>query len=204
VRTPAEAISLQLKLAGLVSTKSELHMPVSLVAAADATFTNGYTIASAVLVDYQTLDPLCYSVTRMRTHFPYVPGLLAFREAPALISALEKLSPSPSVYLIDGHGLAHPRRFGIACHVGLILNRPTIGVAKSRLFGMIKDDEIKDEKGSTIGKIIHLSRKKILYVSVGHKIGLEDAVKIVSNCIESGNLKPMRLAHQHAVLQRGS
>ena len=125
--------------------------------------------------------------------FPYIPGLLAFREGPSIIKAYKKLKNRPNILIIDGHGIAHPRRFGIACHVGVLLDMPTFGVAKKRLYG--KYDEvglvrgcysyIKDEKSDDdiIGVVIRTRDKvKPIFISIGNKINLETAIDITFNC----------------------
>jgi deoxyribonuclease V len=137
--------------------------------------------------------------------FPYIPGLLSFREAPACIAAVEKLKNEPDVFVIDGQGLAHPRRFGLACHLGLFFDKPTIGCAKSRLTGSFKEPAL--EKGSysplkdgdeIIGAVVR-TRAKVepLFVSVGNKCTLKDAIKITLDCTTKYRIpEPTRLAHQ--------
>jgi deoxyribonuclease V len=135
--------------------------------------------------------------------FPYIPGLLSFREGPVVVRALRKLRHKPDVCIVDGHGLAHPRRFGLACHVGLVTDRPTIGVAKSRLFGTEAGETLADLEGDIIGSVLQFNKKR-LYLSVGHKISLEDATKIVRRCVIGQSLEPIVLAHQEATKLRWS
>jgi len=104
---------------------------------------------------------------------------------------------------VDGHGLAHPRGFGLACYVGLTMNLPTIGVAKSRLFGTEDGETLVDSERNVIARILRLDRKS-LYVSVGHKISLEDATRVVKHCISRRGLEPVLLAHQEASKLRWS
>ena len=135
---------------------------------------------------------------------PYIPGLLSFREAPACIAAVEKLTSSVDVFIIDGQGIAHPRRLGLAAHLGLFFDRPTIGCAKSRLIGtfeqpdLIKGNftDLKD-RGETIGSVVRTrDNVKPVYVSVGHKCLLKDAVRIVLDCAIKYRLpEPTRMAH---------
>ncbi len=148
-----------------------------------------------------------------KTRFPYIPGLLSFREAPACIAAAEKLESRPELFLVDGQGIAHPRRLGLAAHLGLFLDRPTVGCAKSRLTGTF--DEPAAEKGSytplrdkpacgesrepeTIGAVVRTRTSvKPLFVSVGHKCTLDDAVEMTLACATRYRLpEPTRLAHQ--------
>jgi deoxyribonuclease V len=137
--------------------------------------------------------------------FPYVPGLLSFREAPVCIAAVEKLKNQPDVFMIDGQGIAHPRRLGLAAHLGLFFDRPTIGCAKSRLTGSF--EEPSDEKGAhsllmdgddVIGAVVRTrANVKPVFVSVGNKCLLKDAIEITLACTTKYRLpEPTRLAHQ--------
>jgi deoxyribonuclease V len=114
-----------------------------------------------------------------------------------VVRVLRKLKIKPDVCIVDGHGLAHPRRFGLACYVGLVTNLPTIGVAKSRLFGTEAGETLVDSEGSVIARILRFNRKS-LYVSVGHNVSLEDAARIVKHCITRRGLEPILSAHQEA------
>jgi deoxyribonuclease V len=137
--------------------------------------------------------------------FPYIPGLLSFREAPVCIDAVEKLKTIPEAFIIDGQGYAHPRRLGIACHIGILVNKPTVGCAKSRLIGSF--DGPARRKGSfsplvdgeeMIGAVLRTRTDvKPVFVSVGHKCTTKDAIKIVLDCTTKYRLpEPSRLAHQ--------
>ena len=137
--------------------------------------------------------------------FPYIPGLLSFREAPAAIAAVKKLKSEPDVFIIDGQGIAHPRRLGIAAHLGLFFDRPTIGCAKSRLIGRFEEPPLKKgsyslltDKNEIIGAVVRTrSGVKPVFVSVGNKCLLEDAVRITLDCAVKYRLpEPARTAHQ--------
>ncbi len=128
----------------------------------------------------------------------YVPGFLGFREGPLLVKIAEKIRQKPDVFLIDGQGVAHPRRFGLACHVGLALDRPTIGVAKSRLYGTSDNSKILDPEGTVIGRILTVRNRKF-YVSVGHRISLETASNLVEKSIVNGHPSPLRQAHLESI-----
>jgi deoxyribonuclease V len=139
------------------------------------------------------------------TRFPYIPGLLSFREAPVCLEAVAKLDRQPDLFMIDGQGVAHPRRLGLASHLGLFFDRPTIGCAKSRLIGKFEEPGV--EKGAwsplrdgdeTIGAVVRTrSRVKPVFVSVGHKCTLEDAIRITFACATRYRIpEPTRLAHQ--------
>jgi deoxyribonuclease V len=133
-----------------------------------------------------------------RVSTKYVPGFLGFREGPLLVAIAEKIRQRPDVFLIDGQGVAHPRKFGLACHVGLALDRPTIGVAKSRLYGKSNDNEILDPEGELIGRILMAQNRKF-YVSVGHRISLETASDLVEKSIVNGHPSPLRQAHLESI-----
>ena len=167
------------------------------VAGADGAYDDEKASGAAVLIEYATLKPIETTTARARVTFPYVPGLLSFREGPMVVRVLRKLKIKPDVCIVDGHGLAHPRRFGLACYVGLVTNLPTIGVAKSRLFGTEVGETLLDSEGNVIARILR-SNGKSLYVSVGHKISLEDATRIVQHCVTRRGLEPILSAHQEA------
>jgi len=204
--SPRQAIRLQKRLAGEV-----LHVPLAAppryVASGDAAFApgGGEIIAAWVVWDSRTQSLVESVLVRRAVRFPYVPGLLSFREAPALIAAARKLRIEPDVFMLDGHGLAHPRRFGIACHVGLSLDRPSLGCAKSRLCGEHGTPGLRRgstkvllDEGEEIGRVLRTrSGVKPVYVSVGHKITLDDAVAVALQCCTTYRLpEPARLAHQ--------
>jgi deoxyribonuclease V len=204
--TPARAIAIQRKFASRVRV-CPLADPVTLVAGMDVAFSKDGAdcIAGVVVWDVTGRVVVEQQVARRRVTFPYVPGLLTFREAPAVLAALRKLRCTPDAFMLDGQGFAHPRRFGLACHVGVILDRPTLGCGKSRLCGV--HDEPAPAKGSTAplrdeGEVIgHVLRTRdgvrCVYVSVGHRITLDDAVALVLRCCGGFRLpEPTRLAHQ--------
>jgi deoxyribonuclease V len=149
------------------------------------------------------------AVASQALDFPYIPGLLSFRESPVCLAAVEKLQTEPDAFMIDGQGIAHPRRFGLAAHLGLFFDRPTIGCAKSRLTGRFEEppDEkgayslLKDQKRTdeVIGAVLRTrTRVKPVFVSVGNRCTLENAVKLVLDCTTKYRLpEPTRLAHQH-------
>ncbi len=145
------------------------------------------------------------ATAQQETRFPYIPGLLSFREAPVCLEVVAKLRGQPDLFMIDGQGVAHPRRLGLASHLGLFLDKPTVGCAKSRLIG--KYEEPGSERGAysllrdgdeTIGAVVRTrSRVKPVFVSVGHKCTLEDAIRITLACTTRYRIpEPTRLAHQ--------
>lgn len=157
------------------------------VAGCDVAISGDELVAAVVLLDAGTRETLEVATGRCRTSFPYVPGLLSFREIPVLAAAFESLRQRPDVVLCDGQGRAHPRRFGLACHLGLLLNLPSVGVAKSRLVGEAKEPGQRrgsstsiHHEGEVVGRLLRTrDRVKPLYISVGHKLTLEDAVALV-------------------------
>jgi deoxyribonuclease V len=195
--TPQEAVSLQNRLAPLISQGSALPEEIRYVAGTDGAYEGNRAAGAAVVIKYGTLQPAETATVRAHVTFPYIPGLLAFREAPIIVRALRKLKHRPDVCIVDGHGLAHPRRFGLACHVGLVMDLPTIGVAKSLLSGREVGERIVDPWENSIAEVVRANGKK-LYVSVGHKISLDESVRVVRHCISKRGLEPMLLAHQEA------
>jgi deoxyribonuclease V len=198
-----EAIKLQEKLAPQVSEESDLPAKIKNLVGCDATYFKGITSAAATLVDYEKLKLLKTCGAEEDTRFPYIPGLLAFREAPSVLRAIRGLDPKSYVCLIDAHGVAHPRRFGLACFVGLALGRPTIGVAKNLLYGRIKRNTVVDRDDYPIAAILKIpDSEKTVYVSVGHKISLKDAVRIVKYCLTPQGPVPIRLAHEEVTKRK--
>ena len=185
-----------------------------LIAGIDCAFSkDGKRIFAAVVVLRPPQFELAETVSASRkVTFPYIPGLLSFREAPVCIAAVEKLQKQPDVFMIDGQGIAHPRRLGLAAHLGLFLDQPTIGCAKSRLTGKYEEpllekgaySLLKDDKGKhntqseMIGAVVRTrTNVKPVFVSVGHKCLLEDAIRVVLDCAVRYRLpEPTQLAHQ--------
>lgn len=201
--SPREAIALQQKLAPLVKEQSDLPSRIRHLVGCDATYFRGATLAAATLVDYEKLELLKTKWVKEKTRFPYIPGLLAFREAPSVLRAIRSLKTRSHVCLVDAHGLAHPRRFGLACFVGLALDRPTIGVAKSLLYGRAEGNRVLDKDDRQIAEIIPLPGSgKTIYVSVGHMISLKDAVRIVKYCLSPRGPIPISLAHEEVTRQK--
>ena len=202
----SQAREVQTGLAGKVQFTPLKRSP-TVVAGIDCAFSrDGQRILAAVVVlrlpDFELVETA--SAVREVT-FPYIPGLLSFREAPVCIAAAEKLRCRPDVLIIDGQGIAHPRRLGLAAHLGLFFDRPTVGCAKSRLTGDY--EEPPSEKGGhtpltveseTIGAVVRTrTNVKPVFVSVGNKCVLSDAIRIVLACAVKYRLpEPTRLAHQ--------
>jgi deoxyribonuclease V len=202
----SRAIALQKSLSGKVQL-IELKKQPKTIAGIDCAFSRDKKriIACAVLLKLPGFELIETESAVQKLTFPYIPGLLSFREAPACIAAVEKLKHEPDAFIIDGQGTAHPRRFGLACHLGLFFDKPTIGCAKSRLTGSFEDPAI--EKGSysplkdgrdVIGAVVRTrTNVKPVFVSVGNRCLLKDAIKITLDCTTRYRLpEPARLAHQ--------
>jgi deoxyribonuclease V len=205
--SPAEAVALQKELAQRVETLTPL-VECRLVAGADVSYNRFSDVMYAVVIVLRAEDAAVVEVQRAvrETHFPYVPGLLSFREAPALLEAFAKVEQQPDVVLIDGQGIAHPRRMGIATHLGLWLNVPTVGCGKSRLFGRFKPpgemagslSPLKDGD-DILGEVVRTKdRVQPIFVSPGHHIDLGSAVRVVLEMCRGYRMpEPTRQAHEY-------
>jgi deoxyribonuclease V len=204
----AEAVEIQRGLAGRVVRSGRLDA-VELIAGVDISGTNsdGMSRGAIVLLQYPSMEVVERSVVTMKVEFPYVPGLLSFREMPLILAACKQLSTTPDLFIADGQGIAHPRRLGLAAHLGLVLDVPTIGCAKSVLCGTHGDlgEERGDQvslvdKGEIVGAALRTKRRvRPVYVSIGHRIDLDEACCWVLACCRGYRLpEPTRLAHQSA------
>lgn len=206
--TPKEAVAIQERLRQAVITSDDLPT-VRYIAGIDIGFTKNKTVtrAAVVVLSFPDLIVQERAVAHLPTTFPYVPGLLSFREAPAALEALSSLAICPDLLLVDGQGFAHPRRMGLACHLGLISDIPSIGVAKSRLVG--QHGELPEsrgcqapliENGEVIGVVLRTrTGVKPVYVSIGHRVSLETAVAYTLACTPKFRLpETTRQAHRLA------
>ncbi len=206
--TPREAIALQSRLRTKVVTRNRLGR-VHHVAGTDVGFEGEgrVTRAAVAVLTFPALELADWAVIRQPTRFPYVPGLLSFREIPALLIALSRLTVRPDLVLCDGQGLAHPRRCGLASHLGLVAGVPTIGVAKSRLIGTSREPPqrrgawtpLRDD-GEIIGAVLRSrAHVKPIFVSVGHCVSLDTAVACAMACVTRYRLpETTRWAHRLA------
>lgn len=206
--TTAQAIAIQGELAAEVCRVGSVTSP-RLIGGVDISVNRwtGTGKGAAVVLSYPDLEIVETKVVTDRIEFPYVPGLLSFREAPLILAALEKITVTPDLIMVDGQGMAHPRRMGLASHLGLFLGVPTIGCAKSRLCGECEEPgseagsyaELTD-KGEVIGSALRTKAGvKPVYVSIGHMIDLPSAMRWVLACCRGYRLpEPTRLAHQAA------
>jgi deoxyribonuclease V len=206
--TPRAAIALQHRLRSKV-IRTGRPQQVRHVAGTDVGFERGggVTRAAVAVLSFPALELVDHAIVRQPTRFPYVPGLLSFRELPALLAAFDRLRIRPDLLLCDGHGLAHPRRFGIACHMGMTCGIPAIGVAKSRLVGEHGQPmqrrgawvPLKDE-GETIGAVLRSrAYTQPIYISIGHRVSLPLAVRYAMACTTKFRLpETTRWAHRLA------
>ena len=201
---PARAIELQKRLAARVRQEPPAAT-IRLVVGIDAAFSADglHCIAGAVVWDRLERREIEVRVARRELRFPYIPGLLSFREAPAVLAALRALRRTPDALMCDGHGLAHPRRFGIACHLGLLCDLPTLGVAKSRLIGEHREPGRErgaraplTDAGERIGTVLRTRADvKPVYVSVGHLLDLPSAERLALGAAQGFRLpEPTRRA----------
>jgi deoxyribonuclease V len=203
--TPKEAVAAQRELRHLVRI-APLSGHLTTIGGADVSFNkfSETVYAGIVVLRLADLSVIDSSAVRTASRFPYVPGLLSFRETPPVLAAWNQLRVKPDVLVLDGQGLAHPRRFGIACHVGLLLDRPTIGCAKSILVGT--PGELEEEAGSTAplihrGEVIGVAlrtkrRVSPVYISVGHLVDLPSAIELILRATGKYRVpEPTRRAH---------
>jgi deoxyribonuclease V len=206
--SPSQAVAIQEQMRQLVIREDQLG-PVRSVAGIDVGFEAGGKLARAavVVLDYPQLTLRETALARLPVSFPYIPGLLSFREAPVILQALSQLHEFPDLLLCDGQGLAHPRRFGLACHLGLATGLPSIGAAKSRLTGVHQpvgegrgDWQPLLDADEVIGAALRTRPKtKPIFVSIGHRVSLGSALDYTLGCCTSYRLPlPSRLAHQLA------
>jgi deoxyribonuclease V len=207
---PAEAARLQERLRQRLALTWD-GRPVRTVAGVDVGFPGGRARAAIVVLSYPDLHPLDSVTAEVPLAFPYIPGLLAFREGPAALAAWEKLPREPDLLFFDGQGIAHPRGLGLAAHLGLWLEKPSIGVAKSRLYGSHTEvgpaygdwSELRDERdpARVIGAALRTREKaRPLYVSPGYQIDLAHALEFTLACCRGYRLpEPARWAHKASV-----
>lgn len=209
-----EAIKIQKRLIGQIKIQP-LQKEIKYIAGTDIAYNkNNDTIYSGIVVlDFETLAIVEHATLVDKVPFPYIPGLLSFREVPSLLKVWEKLQIKPDLIVTDGHGIAHPRKIGVACHLGIKTNTPTLGVGKKILIGHYKD--LKEPKGSftplvkdseTIGYAFRAGKcLKPVYISPGHLCGLNDCIKIISKCAIGYRIpEPTRQADQLVnALRRG-
>jgi deoxyribonuclease V len=206
--TIQQARQIQLELSQQVILKDQYSPPVYVAGVDVGMLDNGkITRAAIAVLEFPSLTLADKSVTKLKTTFPYVPGYLSFRELPAVLKAIELLNIKPDIFLCDGQGIAHPRRFGIACHLGVLLDVPTIGVAKSRLTGTYQEPGFEKgdfsplyESEEQIGVVLRTRNNvKPLFISPGHRVSIKSAMELTLACTTKYRLpETTRFAHKLA------
>ncbi len=204
--TPEEARQLQNRLRTQVIS-TDWFGTINTVAGVDIGLKKDTAIASVVVLSFPELQVVDSVVTASPVRFPYIPGLLSFREIPPLLTTFDQLQTIPDLIIVDGQGIAHPRRFGLASHLGLILDKPTIGCAKSRLWGRYTEPDAEQgaytyltDKGEVIGAAVRTrTNVRVVYVSIGHRISLDSARIWTLACCRGYRLpETTRYAHNAA------
>lgn len=186
--------------------EDRLPPKIKTVAGVDVSYFGDLGVCAVTVMDYDSLDLLETEITTCRVKIPYIPTLLSFREIPPALASIKKLKIQPDVFLVDAQGLAHPYRCGFASHLGLVIGKPTIGAAKSRLIGASKERGGKTfliDKGEVIGAVMTTKQDaKPIYVSIGHLVSLQTATEIVKHCAKSRIPEPLLLAHKLATKEK--
>jgi len=200
----------QLRLSKQIIFKDRLPEKIRLVAGVDVAYVREASIGAVAVLDYDSLTLVESKTAFCKTRFPYIPTLLSFREIPPTVLSVKKLQVQPDAYLVDGHGFAHPYRCGFASHLGLVLNKPAIGVAKGRLVGEVESVEVEKDvaflrhEGEVVGATVTTKPGcEPVYVSVGHMVSLETAIKIVKHCARDNRIpEPILRAHELATREK--
>jgi deoxyribonuclease V len=199
-----KARRLQLRLATRVIREDKLPGTIRYVAGVDVSYCEEWAFGAVSLHDYDSLTLTEARKARVKTTLPYIPTLLSFRELKPSLAAIKKLKQRPDVYMVDAQGIAHPYRLGFASHLGIFLDKPTIGVAKSLLCGQVQPKNKAGwspiiNKDEIIGAELESKSGKPIYVSIGHKVTLDRAIEIVEHCTRISRLpEPIRSAHSLA------
>jgi deoxyribonuclease V len=211
---PAEAAALQSRLAPQVVRQSRTRLEdMTTVAGIDAGYRHQTAYAAVVVLNRTDMQVLEAATAAKAIAFPYIPGLLSFREGPAVLDALDKLASRPDLLMFDGHGIAHPRRFGLASHIGLLTGIPSVGCAKTRLLGDYTEPQqdrgstaYLKEKGETLGAVVRTrTGVKPVFVSIGHLLDLNDGIRIVLQSCRGYRLpEPIRWADRISKKQIGN
>lgn len=204
-----KAREMQINASKKVIREDTLPSKISYVAGVDVAYEEDMSYGAATVIDYEKLALVESRTAIVKTRFPYMPTLLSFRELPAALAAIQQLHTQPDVFLVDGNGILHPRRLGLASHLGLVIRRPTIGVAKGLLTGTVGFVNVKNwalikDSGEVIGAAF--SRRvgwKPIYVSVGHMVSLARAMEVIEHCTQNNRIPtPIASAHRAASLEK--
>ncbi len=198
----------QLQLAKRIIFEDRLPKEICYVAGVDVAYFGDLAVGAVVVLDYNGLDLVEEQTGIRKVSFPYIPTFLSFRELPPTLLCIKKLKIQPDIFLVDGQGFAHPFRCGFASHLGVVLGKPTIGVAKSRLIGEVEPFGGRDfaylwHEDEIVGAALKTSVGKVVYISVGHMVSLGTAIKIVRHCTCFGGIpEPLKMAHKIATAER--
>lgn len=204
-----KAHAAQLEASKRIIQQDMLPKEIRYVGGVDVAYTEEFSVSAAVVLDYDSLSLVESKTAHVKTKFPYISTLLSFREIPPAVAVIKKLRLQPDVLLVDGQGIMHPYRLGFASHLGLVLGKPTIGVAKSPLMGEVGEFNeenwvpITDKKEVVGVALITRKETKPVYVSIGHMVSLERAIEVVKRCTPRYRIsKPIRLAHNLAAQEK--
>jgi deoxyribonuclease V len=202
-----KARRVQTLLAQKVITEDRLPREIRLVAGVDAAYSGSLAFGAAAVLNYKSFAISETQSVVQNVRFPYVSSFLSFRELPVAVKCIRMLRLHPDVLLVDGHGKAHPYQLGLASHIGLVLGMPTVGVAKRELINQherIGKDTFVVQHGEIVGAVLPIQGYgKPIYVSIGHMISLETALKVVKHCIRGARIpEPIRVAHSVATKER--
>ena len=193
----------QLRLSKKVILKDEF-LDINYIAGCDIAYTSDQLVAVVVVLDYKTLEFVEARHVVAKPQMPYIPTFLSYRESPPIIEAFNLLDKRPDIMVVDGNGILHPRKLGLASHLGLLLDIPTIGIAKKQLCGELKNGKVyvDDEQRAIILETKY--HAKPIFVSPGHKVNMKSSMQIVQHCMKEGNKlpEPTRIAHKIAVKEK--
>ena len=192
----SNVIKLQKEIAKNVIAEDTLHKKIEYICGIDVSYKKNAAYCSAVIMKKNTLELIESVNAKSIVKHPYIPGLFILRESEPILTTLKLLKKQFDLLLVDGHGLLHPRKCGLASYIGVLIDKPTIGVAKSLLCGSIKKDQFIEYDATVLGFTIKKGDKKQIYVSVGHKISLTTAIQIIKNLIKKEEWvpEPLRIA----------
>jgi deoxyribonuclease V len=207
--TVEKARRLQRELAAQVIKEDMLPKTIHYIAGVDVSYAGDWAFGAVAVLDYGTLAVTETRTAKVKTSFPYVPTLLSFREIKPSLAAIRKLRIQPDIFMVDAQGIAHPYRLGFASHLGLLLGKSSVGVAKSLLCGQVQSEREDGwspiiDQDEIIGAVLRRKEpRRPIYVSIGHKVSLEKAIEIAEHCTLSGKLpEPIRIAHLLATERR--
>ena len=189
----------QIKLAKKVIVKDDFEK-TERIAGVDQAFADGNVISGIVVCSYKDLNLIEKKYAVVKAKFPYLSGFLSYRESPAIIEAFNQLENKPDILIVDGNGILHPRRIGMASHLGILLDIPTIGVAKRLIAGEVREGTVYIEKEARGYELATREHSKPLYISPGYKVSLKTSLEIVKKCIKFPHKlpEPLYLAHRYA------